>query len=48
MLSSWIEEQREDCDGAFRGRGRLRPEHEEILDRAKKISKASDHTYGGL
>lgn len=30
MLSRWIKEQKEDGDVAFRGRGRLRPEQEEL------------------
>lgn len=30
MLSRWIKEQKEDSDAAFRGRGRLRPEQEEL------------------
>lgn len=30
MLSRWIKEQKEYSDGAFRGRGRLRPEQEEL------------------
>lgn len=30
MLSRWIKEQKEDSDSAFRGRGRLRPEQEEL------------------